>query len=242
MVVSAGDRVNLPPTASITTTPNFGPAPLTVAFNATANDPDGSIVSYAWDFGDGQSDLGVNVSHTFTTETTTTYTVTLTVTDDDGANNTCAQDVTVVSAPLGNQPPTPSFIAEPDIGELPLTVDFDVENSSDFDGSIDFYEWDFGDGTTAGGVNPTHTYNTAGTYTVTLTVTDDDREIGTCTDIIVCSTYIGIHSIWTIPIMWEKKLEKETGIEGLRLLHEFLLVGKDGTVLFPHNSGVNQAR
>jgi PKD repeat protein len=228
--------LNVPPIAQFVTDYNIGRSPLTVTFNAVGStDPDGMINSYEWDFGDGQSDSGVNVSHTFTAETTTTYTVTLTVIDDDGATSTCAQGITVVIPLPENRPPTAQFTAEPDTGELPLTVIFDANQSSDTDGTIASYTWNFGDGTpeVSGGltkISTQHTYTAAGTYTVTLTVTDDDGEIGTYTDIIECSPYIGIHSIWTIPIMWQEKLEKETAIDGLRLIHEFLLVGKDGTI------------
>jgi len=103
IVVSPPPPPNLPPTASFTATPQIGVAPLTVEFNITAfNDPDGTIVSYDWDFGDGHtaSTLSdVNVSNIFTAETTTTYTVTLTVTDDDGATSTCTEVVTVEVIP-----------------------------------------------------------------------------------------------------------------------------------------------
>jgi hypothetical protein len=58
-----------------------------------------------------------------------------------------------------------------------LTVDFDASSSSDPDGFIASYSWDFGDGSPNGsGVTPSHTYATAGTYTVALTVTDNDGE------------------------------------------------------------------
>ena len=224
---------NLPPTASFTATPPLGVAPLTVTFDIiTSLDVDGSIISYAWNFGDDTPEVsnptGASQEHIY--DAPGTYTAILTVTDNDGATDTCAQDITVVTTPPDNLSPTASFFAEPNSGELPLTVEFDANLSGDTDGTITSYAWDFGDGATASGVSATHIYTTAGTYTAILTVTDNDDEIGTCTDTIECSPYIGIHSIWTIPIMWEKKLEKETGIDGSRLIHEFLIVGKDGTL------------
>jgi PKD repeat protein len=62
-------------------------------------DPDGSIVSFEWDFGDGNVATGETTSHTYAAAGT--YTVTLTVTDDDGVANTATEDVTVVTAPVG---------------------------------------------------------------------------------------------------------------------------------------------
>ncbi|PKP58736.1 hypothetical protein CVT91_07995, partial [Candidatus Atribacteria bacterium HGW-Atribacteria-1] len=239
------ERANQPPVARFTANPDSGESPLPVTFDAGDSLDDGTIVLYDWDFGDGHTDSGmnVNVSNIFTTETTTTYTVTLTITDNKGATGTCTQDITVVSPLPENRPPTAQFAAEPHTGVVPLTVNFNAGGSTDTDGSITYYAWNFGDGTSevSGLTEPVkqHTYNTPGTYTVTLTVIDDDGEIGTCTytDIIECSPYIGIHSIWTIPIMWEEKLEKETGIDGLRLIHEFLLVGKDGTLFVSAEQG-----
>jgi PKD repeat protein len=76
-----------------------------------------------------------------------------------------------------NTLPLASFTADPVSGEYPLEVDFDASGSDDADGSIVSYDWDYGDGTSSGAttsVTTSHTYNTAGTYNVILTVTDDD--------------------------------------------------------------------
>jgi len=64
------------------------------------------------------------------------------------------------------------FTATPTSGPAPLHVDFDASASSD-DGTIDEYHWDFGDSSTGSGVTTDHDYP-AGTYTATLTVTDDE--------------------------------------------------------------------
>ena len=79
----------------------------------------------------------------------------------------------------GNQPPTASFTATPSTGNAPLTVNFDALASSDSDGSIVSYSWDFGDGTSGSGQNPAHIYTQTGNFTVVLTVTDDDGATAT---------------------------------------------------------------
>jgi PKD repeat protein len=96
-----GGSSNRAPTASFTATPPSGQAPLTVAFNAAASsDPDGTIASYSWNFGDGGTGSGVAPTHNYTT--VGTFTATLTVTDNSGAAGTTTRTVTTTSGP----PPT----------------------------------------------------------------------------------------------------------------------------------------
>ncbi|KAA3613760.1 MAG: PKD domain-containing protein [Calditrichaeota bacterium] len=73
----------------------------------------------------------------------------------------------------GNQLPTAIAEATPISGQAPLNVQFTGSNSSDPDGTIDTFSWDFGDGGSSTEADPSHTYNTAGTYAAILTVTDD---------------------------------------------------------------------
>lgn len=88
----------LAPTATMTATPSSGIAPLTVAFDsAGSNDVDGTIVDYAWDFGDGGTATGPTATHTYATPGT--YTATLTVTDDDGRTGTDQATITVEPEP-----------------------------------------------------------------------------------------------------------------------------------------------
>jgi hypothetical protein len=72
-----------------------------------------------------------------------------------------------------NTPPTSSFVAQPETGRVPLDVVFDAASSSDPEGEIVAYDWDFSDGDIATGPSVNHVYLSAGTYTATLTVTDD---------------------------------------------------------------------
>ena len=83
-----------------------------------------------------------------------------------------------------NQAPNASFTASPLEGQAPLEVSFDASGSSDSDGSVNTFAWDFGDGSTGDGETAVHTFDAAGEYTVTLTVTDDDGATDEVTDTI----------------------------------------------------------
>jgi len=132
-----------------------------------SSDSDGSITSYSWDFGDGTTSTQANPSHTY--NAAGTYTVSLTVTDNQGASDTVSTTATVSAS---NIAPT-AAINGPYSGDADVAVSFSSAGSSDSDGSIASYSWDFGDGTTSTQANPSHTYTTAGSFTVTLSVTDD---------------------------------------------------------------------
>jgi PKD repeat protein len=93
-----GGSSNQPPTASFTASPASGPAPLTVAFDAGASvDPDGSITSYSWNFGDGSSGTGVAAGRTYAAAGS--FTVVLTVTDNGGATARATRILTVTAGP-----------------------------------------------------------------------------------------------------------------------------------------------
>ncbi len=152
--------------------PYSGTEKIALAFDASnSSDSDGTLVGYAWDFGDGSTGTGVKVSHTYAA--TGTYSVTLIVTDDAGDSATETAQVTIGA---GNQPPT-ADAKGPYMTVAGKAVEFDGSGSSDSDGSIVSYDWSFGDGATGSGVKPTHTYTSKGTYNVTLTVTDDGNAV-----------------------------------------------------------------
>jgi len=80
-----------------------------------------------------------------------------------------------------NKSPVAGLVISPSSGAAPLTITASGSTSSDADGTIASYAWDFGDGATATGVEAQHTYVNPGEYTVTLTVRDDKGKQGTAT-------------------------------------------------------------
>jgi len=140
----------------------------TISFDASASyDPDGSIVSYFWDFGDGTNGTGVIVSHSYLEDSD--YVVTLTVTDDRASTSTTTASKTIL-----NRPPAAMFTESAETvygGEL---ITFNATASFDPDGTIASYYWDFGDGTNKTGPVANHIYFSSGDFTVTLTVADND--------------------------------------------------------------------
>ena len=134
-------------------------------------DPDGgAILSYFWNFGDGNTANVVSPNHTY--NSAGTYTVTLIVVDDEGLSSARATTTASITSLIANLPPV-SDPRGPYAGIAGQPVSFDGSASRDTDGNLVAFEWDFGDGNGATGASPTHAYQAAGTYTVTLTVTDD---------------------------------------------------------------------
>jgi len=139
-----------------------------ISFNASDSyDPDGSIASYFWNFGDDTNATGVTTNHTYIDDGV--YVVTLTVTDDRNATASVNATKTIL-----NRPPVASFTESAETVYTNETISFNASASFDPDGTIVNYFWDFGDGTNATGVTTSHSYTHDGTYIVTLTVTDDD--------------------------------------------------------------------
>jgi PKD repeat protein len=165
-VASAQVKVTAPP-------PNKAPQAefdvqctgLTCTFADKSKDDDGTIASWHWDFGDGQSSGEQNPSHPY--GTAGPYHVTLTVTDNDGAPDSKTHDANPTAPP--NQPPAAEFTWSCTGLDCAFT-----DGSSDSDGTIAGWSWDFDDGTGSTSQNPSHSYPTGKTYHVKLTVTDND--------------------------------------------------------------------
>ena len=163
--------------------PYNGTAGSPVSFSSAGSmDPDGTIQSYLWNFGDGTpTSSEPNPTHTYTTAGT--FTVTLTVTDNQGATDSDTATVTVIGGG-GNQPP----VAEangPYSGMVGSRIVFSSAGSTDPDGKIVSYSWNFGDGSTSSQPNPRHIYTAPGTYTATLTVIDNQGATDTDTAVVM---------------------------------------------------------
>jgi len=160
--------VNTPPTARANG-PYSARVGNAVQFSSSgSSDSDGSIATYAWTFGDGGSATSASPTHSYSAAGT--YTARLTVTDDGGA--TATDEATVTITANTNQPPV-ARLTGPTSGTVGASLSFSGSTSTDSDGTIASYAWDFGDTQSGTGVSVSHTYANAGTYTVRLTVTDN---------------------------------------------------------------------
>jgi hypothetical protein len=173
---------NSRPVVSATGVPQSGAAPLSVDFTITAEDTDGTIAEYAWDFdGDGIYD---STSPTNPSPLPNTYAANglfnakFRVTDNEGGWDVDTVAVNVIGPPV-NLPPAVSAAVDVSSGVAPLAVSFTL-TGLDSDGTIAEYMWDFdGDGTYDGFLpaNPSplqHTYPAPGLYNAKFRVTDNE--------------------------------------------------------------------
>jgi glycerophosphoryl diester phosphodiesterase len=172
--VVTAPAVNHPPTAVAGTATCDA---LTCSFDATrSGDQDGDSLTYSWDFADGTAPATAAApTHTF--PDAGTRTVTLTVDDGHGATATDTVSVTT-TAPTPNRAPT-ALAATPTCKGL--TCSFSAVGSSDPEGGVLTYAWEFGDGSHGQGQTVSHPYAAAGPQQVTLTVTDAQGAVGTAT-------------------------------------------------------------
>ena len=161
-----GTLFNTPPTVVLTASVIRGVAPLTVNFTSVGSTDDGLIVAREWDFGDGNDSPDISPSHVF--QTTGEFTVSLTLTDDDGAQSTRTITISVTEAPVAV-----ISVDRTSAESAPAVFNFDGSASYDPDGEVTQYAWDFDDGSLELLPTVAHTFATAGTYRVRLTVTDD---------------------------------------------------------------------
>ncbi|MDH3890241.1 MAG: PKD domain-containing protein [candidate division Zixibacteria bacterium] len=146
------------PTADFSGSPTSGTEPLDVSFTDLST----GATSWSWTFGDGGNSTQQNPNYTY--DTAGTYTVTLTATNACGSDVNTKVDYITVNPCVS---PTADFSGTPTNGEVPLDVSF-----TDLSTGATSWSWTFGDGGNSTQQNPNYTYNTAGTYTVTLTATN----------------------------------------------------------------------
>ncbi|MHC4696778.1 MAG: PKD domain-containing protein [Planctomycetota bacterium] len=185
MATGSVDRLalDLPPTATASVSPSNGPAPLSVNFNGSASSPNGPVVLYEWDFdGDGTFDYSSsstgNTTHTF--DNPGTRQAVFRVTDAIGMTTTISDFLLEVRVGPALSP-TAVASASPSQGTGPLLVNFGCSGSSDPDGSIVLYEWDFNysgafaaDYSSPSSCSTTHAYTAGGLHYAALRVTDND--------------------------------------------------------------------
>jgi hypothetical protein len=161
--------------------PGFIEIGTTYTYSCHAIDPDGDQVRIRFDWGDGNmsnwssftgSNESVSAPHVWASSSS--FTVRAIAQDTGGANSSWSASLSVVASAAQdeNQSPVVMFATPINVTSGHDAV-FDASGCVDPDGVIVSYLWDFGDGTTGVGKNPTHVYGSPGIYVVTLTVTDD---------------------------------------------------------------------
>ncbi len=143
----------------------------TVRFDGSASfSTEGSVVTYNWDFGNGEKVSGVSAEHTFSA--VGKYPVKLVITDDAGLTSRLTKTVTVYT-----EEPVACFKYSPDRAKAKEIVYFDASESFNANGKIVNYKWDFGDGSLEEGVIAKHAFATSGEYYTTLTITDKTGKV-----------------------------------------------------------------
>ncbi|MAB78478.1 MAG: hypothetical protein CMJ89_03900 [Planctomycetes bacterium] len=158
-LISATAAFPQAPVAEFSATPLTGTAPLAVTFTDAST---GSVTAWSWDFGDLATSILQNPSHTY--PAAGTYTVALTATGPGGSDTNTKLDYISVGEP----PPVADFSGTPTTGSFPLTVAFTDLST----GTPTSWAWSFGDAASSTLQNPSHTYTSIGTYTVSLTATN----------------------------------------------------------------------
>jgi PKD repeat protein len=180
------------PVPKFTSTPTAPAEAADVVFDASASipacEPDplapndvnrcravpGTITSYQWDFGNGQTGSGIRTSTRYALSGT--YVVRLTVVNDRGYTNSVTNSINVSA--VGN--PTADFALSPSAPSVNQNVFFDANASKPAAGrTLSRFDWTFGDGDESSGITTSHRYDSAGGYVITLTVTDNNGRTGT---------------------------------------------------------------
>jgi parallel beta-helix repeat protein len=154
----------------------------TITLTSTgSNDPDGTIILYTWDLGNGETKYGSSITYSYSSDGV--YTVTLTVEDNYGLTDSDQTKATITIEEVEEEPeeepenePPVADTGGPYYEVTDVSILFDGSDSYDLDGIFLEYNWNFGDGHTSTKQMPSHAYEKEGNYTVKLTVTDEDGE------------------------------------------------------------------
>ena len=172
---------NTPPdTPGAPSGPPLGQPGISYIYYASTTDPNGDQITYVFDWGDGNTSMtesvgsGETVSLPHAWANSGEYGVRVNATDTNGASSEWSEPLVVVVGTEEQIPPVAIIAAVPMELSESGTVSFSADESSDQNGEIVSYEWDFGDESTGTGVNVEHTYTRSGEYTATLMVRDND--------------------------------------------------------------------
>lgn len=167
---------NQHPVAIATLSKNEAQVNEQIIFDASkSTDPDGQIVSYQWNFGDGKSSTQKIQTHLYSAEGA--YNYTLTVTDNMGATGEANGEV-VIKSTASNKPPVAVATLSKQQAQINESISFDASASYDQDGQITSYEWNFGDGSSSSEKVAVHSYTQPNTYNYSLKVTDNKGASG----------------------------------------------------------------
>ncbi len=158
------------PVADFSANPQSGEPGDNVQFTDSSTPGSSPISSWQWDFGDGGSGTEQHPSHAY--QAPGTYTVKLTVSDGQMSDSKTRNNYITIEA---ETPPVADFSGVPTVGEAPLTVQF-TDASTAGSNPINSWHWHFGDGNSSNEQNPSHTYQAAGQYQVSLKVSDGNLE------------------------------------------------------------------
>jgi len=148
--------------------PYSSPRYVPILFNAAqSSDADGDSLTFVWEFGDGETGSGIEVTHVYTN--VQNYTAKLTVSDGKGGAS-----ITITEVEIYNRPPT-AVAAGPAYALVDSILSFDAGASTDPDGDSLTYVWNFGDSSALhiGGPHASHAYSDSGNYEVILHVQDN---------------------------------------------------------------------
>uniref|UniRef100_UPI0011EBC447 PKD domain-containing protein n=1 Tax=Pareuzebyella sediminis TaxID=2607998 RepID=UPI0011EBC447 len=181
VTITVKEVTNEAPVATATANISSGPAPLEVNFTGSNSTDDNSVNTYKWDFGDGSTSSKADPTHNFSEPGS--YKVQLKVSDEAGLTDT--DELTITIEEISNEAPIAKASANSTSGTAPLTIDFKGSNSTD-DTAVSTYYWNFQDGSTSTDPDPSHTFDSSGTYEVTLSVEDEGElsDIDTITIIV----------------------------------------------------------